>query len=654
MITIIRKHIKSKFFKYIIWFFMAILAIVFILPNLGERLQGPQWIARVNDIEIDGPSFYRATAKQEYNIRIMREQYGAYADMFMQMLGLNRDPKTLAYEELVREAVVDEVAQSIPLYISDDYVDQKFNDPLFVQQSGLYSTLPLGFFTPQGIDEQALSFYLARMGMSVAQFETVIEQALARYIALELAGIANYTPQYMINDAINSEISKRKYAIVSFALDTIMNEEKKKDITDADLKSFFNAHTKNYWVPEQRTGVVWEFNPSLYGITISDNEVQDFYDKHKVRKYVDAPSKVQVRRILLKFSETEPKELLYQRAQALRAELMQRPDAFANKAKELSEDEESAKNGGLLPFFSKGDHDPVFERKSFVLKNDGDISEVFQTENGIELVQRVDKKPMQFKPLSQVKNEIKQTLLHQAFAKAFSNDMKKIIDSTGIDEVALVPFLKEKKSKEHTIPLSSKDDTKRMQMLFRLKDGEAGFFVENEVGYIVQLKEIKPRYLPQLETIKSVVKDHLIEDRAQKALEQRIKQASAEIRTSSAQVVAEKYAGSLQETNFIKQDSKDALEALNKKGIPTNKMLQLEKKSAVATHLDNDKGYVFYVLDVSEGDKEAFNEHKAEIESRVQNERKGLFVQGFVASLSRNATIETNNSVFTLNEAQAV
>lgn len=657
MITVMRRHIKSKLFKYVLWFFVLILGIVFIMPNLGDRLKGPQWVARVNDHEIDGASFYRTVAKQEYNIRIMREQYGSYADMFIQMLGLNQDPKVLAYHELVREAVVDSVVDVIPLHIDKDYRDQKFNDPMFVQQSGLYNLLPLGFFTPQGNDEAGLRLYLSRMGLGMSQFETEVERALGRYIALELSGLANYTTQYMINNALEADLAEKKFAIISFSLDRIKNEEGKKEVMPSDLKAFFDAENKiakRYWVPEQRAGVMWEFNPISYGINISEGEIQDYYNKHKVRKYIEAPSQVQVRRILLKISETEPADLVYQRAQALRSELIKDPGMFAQRAKEVSEDEISAKDGGLLPFFSKGDRNQVFEKKSYLLK-DGEVSEVFQTEDGFEIVQRVKMNPKKYKQLSDVKEEINNILLKQAFAKKFTKDMRSIIDATGVDEEALHAFVKDRKSKEQAIPLTAKDASKKISTLFKLKKGEAAFFVDGDNGYIVQLNEVKKRYLPQLEQIKDVVRADLIEQRAQKKLEHLLRKTKDALSENhNVASVAKELGGEMHQTDYIHKDHKEAVNKIKDRSFPVEKMLQLGKKGGVSSDMNDDGGYVFYVLDTKGVSKEKLEEEKAVIENRLHNERKALFIQGFVASLSRNATIETNNVVFTLNESQAV
>lgn len=657
MITVIRKQIKSNFIKYLLWFFIVLFGIVFIVPDIGNRSNKTEWLVRVNGQDIDQISFYRSVAKQEANIRVIREQYGAYADMFMQMLGLSGDPKKLAFEELVRESLVDEVAVGIPLHIHEDYVDQKFNDPIFIQQSGLYNLLPLGLFTPQGIDEQSLRMYLSRINMNFNQFEEQVEKALARYICLEIAGLANFTPNYIFKRAIRAELAKRKYAIISLNLDTIKKELRKDPINEGELKSFFdkqNKLSKQYWVPEKRAGLIWRFDPELYGINISEDAIQSDYDKNKVRKYTSSPAQVQIRRILFKISDTEPKEIMYQRAQSLRNELAQNPDLFAQKAKELSEDADSSDQGGLLPYFAKGDRNPVIEKKSFLLK-DGEISDVFETTDGFEIVQRVSAKQKEYTPLTSVKDDIRKALLQQAFAKEFSKDLKRILDPSGIDEKALATFVKEKNSKESAISLTAKDNSRKMQTLFKLKDGEAGFFVEGDAGYIVLLNKVKKRYLPSIDTIRDAVEQDFIEYRAFEGLSNRLKEIKSELLLNeNEKAIAKKFGALIQETAFLTKDDQDAVKGLQEQGVPVDHMLQIENKGAAVSQVSDNKGYIFKVLEIQEPDKEVLEDKKAVIENRAQNERKGLFVQGFVASLSRNATIETNKPVFTLNESQAI
>jgi peptidyl-prolyl cis-trans isomerase D len=658
MITTIRKHIKSGLFKAIMWLFLIVLGAMFLMPDtMSNRTQSMPWIARINGTEISAQVFGQTVTKQEYNIHMLRQQYGQYADMFMQMLGLDQDPKKVALQELVRDEVMNQVVEKIPLYIHRDYIDQKFNDLNFVQQSGLYTLLPLGFFNAEGLDENALRGYLMKMGITSVQFETMVEQAMARYIALELAGLAAYSPSYVLEDAINNELGKKKYALLTFSLDAVKAEEKKKGVSEQELQTFFDMHNKRnkrYWIPEQRAGIVWEFNPEAYGITITADEIQRYYDAQKLKKYIESPSQVQVRRIVFKSSVSEPRAAVMQRAQQVRSELLKKPEDFAKIAKEQSADTASSSNGGLLPFFSKGERDQTFERKAFLMKDTGEISELFESPDGFELLQLVSKKPVQYKPLSKVKSEIEQTLLHQTFAKDFSKDLKKVLDATGINEGALEKFVENKKHKKASVPLTEKDDSKRAAVLFRLKSGEADFYIDGNIGYIVQVTDIKPRSAPQLEAVKSVVESDLLQDRAEKSLVNRIEQAKEAIKHKDPAAVAKEYNAVLEYTDMLHKENKEEIEKLKAAHKPIEKMLQLGKVGALGSHFDGNKGFLFYVAEAENIDKEMHKDKQLQAVARANYERKGLFIEGFVASLSENATIETNNSILNLSETHSI
>ena len=656
MITVIRRHIKTKLFQLLVWFFVVIFGIFLVLPNIIDRIQTPEWVIEVNGQKIEYPTFARTVAKQELNIRAIREQYGPYAEMFMQMLGLSQDPKISAFNELVRNQLVNEVVEKIPLYIHDTYIEQKLNNPYAAQQSGLFDVLPTGFFTQHGLDQQALQLYLARNRLNMKQFELLIEQALARHLALAIAGIAAYTPTLMIKDAVDRELSTRNYTILTIPVDTIKKEEQSKTITQDELQAFFDAQntaSKRYWVPEMRSAIIRELNPTQYGLSVSDDAIKEYYEKHRMKKYVDEPTKVQVRRILFKLSETEPKELLAQRAMLLREELAKDPDSFDAKAREYSDDKESAEQGGMLPFFAKGERDAAFERKAFTLKEGGEISQVFESPDGYEIIQRVEKKMTSFKPLADVKGEIHDILLRQLFAKQFNKDMKWLLDQTRIDEDALVEFLKEKKGKLTQQDLAPKDNSKRMQLMFRLKEGKADFYTEGDIGYIVQITEVKKRHLPNLESVLSIVREDFIEHQSQNALAERLNQAFQTIKTESPKKVAQQFEASIRETGPVSRGDEDKLKKLQEEGIPTQLIFQIEKKGSALSHIQGD-GYIFYVSEVNNPQIEEYNEKSPEIINRINNEMKGLFTQGLVASLSRNAKIETNESLFTQIETQAL
>ena len=67
---------------------------------------------------------------------------------------------------------------------------------------------------------------------------------------------------------------------------------------------------------------------------------------------------------------------------------------FRKLAKEFSDDYNSAKNGGELPWFGTGKMIPEFDLAAFALKSNGDISEPIKTSYGWHLIKRIDKKDL--------------------------------------------------------------------------------------------------------------------------------------------------------------------------------------------------------------------------------------------------------------------
>ena len=64
-------------------------------------------------------------------------------------------------------------------------------------------------------------------------------------------------------------------------------------------------------------------------------------------------------------------------------------DNFEDMARKFSDDTRSSGSGGVLPIFGVGRMMKPFEEAAFALKNDGDISEPFQTRLGWHIVKRL-------------------------------------------------------------------------------------------------------------------------------------------------------------------------------------------------------------------------------------------------------------------------
>lgn len=69
-------------------------------------------------------------------------------------------------------------------------------------------------------------------------------------------------------------------------------------------------------------------------------------------------------------------------------------EKFEDLARQFSDDQSSAKNGGLLPMFGTGRMVPEFEKAAFSLKTAGDYSEPVRTSYGWHIIKLIEKKSL--------------------------------------------------------------------------------------------------------------------------------------------------------------------------------------------------------------------------------------------------------------------
>ncbi|HZW61892.1 MAG TPA: peptidylprolyl isomerase [Candidatus Babeliales bacterium] len=645
MITVIRERLlKNKGYKYVVWFLAATLAIMWTMPALKRFGGQGMWIALVNGQEVSYGDFARKAQIYQVMLQSFRQQHGQYADAFLQAMGLSTDPKVLALEEVTREELMNQAARSLKIQLNDEYVSERLADPQFAQQV-LPDLVPSHVFTAHGINMKQLQAYLRQVGLSWSEFESKVQEALLRYLLLELVSLSVYVPSFELKDAYNARYLGKSFSILTFSLEKVIEAEKKKPVSAQDLEAYFqaqNAMHHRFWIPEKRTGTVWKFEPSSYGITIDEESIQLYYDEHKT-DYTEKPATVEVRTLVFKVDGGNEQEL-YKKAKAIRDELVANPQSFAEKARELSQDE-SSKEGGLLPAFAKGSKEHALNKAAFTLKNDGDISDVIRTSKGFEIIQRVSKTNPTYKPLKAVKAEIQDALLHKRFGEQFAHDMNSIIDQKDITDSALESFITQRGGVATSYNKIEKGTSKASQVLFDLKVGEITFYVDNGVGYAAQLKSLDKSYLPSLDSIKEVVSTALYEERAAKHLATQLAQAKEEASTKTMQMLANQYGATLKLTGMIKKDAVESLKSLQEQGLPVDQLFHLEQVGQVGIFNGGTKGFLVKVEEVEAFNEDDFKAKKAELLQSVLQEKVRTITAGFVASLYRTATIKANESL---------
>lgn len=639
MITAIRRQFKGESLKYVVWVILATLAIGTLVPMFLREGKGGGWALRINGEEISDMEFAHQAAQEQERIARIREQYGQYADLLFQSQGLSLDPRSLAYEYLVQQELINQVGNALGLYISSEYISQKVSDPMFVmREQSLAGLIPAyAFDQVGGINKEVLQAHLRRHGVTTAQFERYVERALVRRLVLEILGSTTYVPTFDVMQRYIAQYVGKKYSIVTVSLDSLIDQEKKTPVNDMELEQFFNLeNTKNrrYWVPEKRSGVIWTFKSDAYGAQPSQEAIEAYYEKNRVKDYLDEPVKVQVRRIVLPVKTEAERESVRAQAETLRQELVAHPDQFAKTAK-------------LVPFFARGESklSSAFEKAAFTLAQDGDISPVVEGDEGFELVQRVERRPRTFKPLSAVKQEIKNAIAQRKFQEAFIDDMKRVTRGSESSQEAFEALAKAKGATSHKLDAVTKDSSADAQKLFGLRKDGISFTVEKSTGSAVQLIEVNPAYAPTLAAVRTQVLNDLYEHRARKKLAALLEDSKRKASSHSTQELVAMTHGALEKTDWLSSTQNERVAALEKKEVPVSIMLQMEKAGSTMTFEGDSAGFIIRLEEIQPVDKAEFAAKEAAVRKPLEQERGQAAMLGFVASLARNARIEINETL---------
>ena len=154
-------------------------------------------------------------------------------------------------------------------------------------------------------------------------------------------------------------------------------------------------------------------------IKITDAAAQAYYKAHASE--FKQPEEIRARHILIKVASdasSAEKAAAKKKIEEIQKKLKKGAD-FAELAKAYSEGP-SAKKGGDLGFFSRGQMVEPFEKAAFALKKIGDVSDIVQTPFGYHLIKLEARKPAGVTSFKDAKEYIVQKLKHEQAMKQIS------------------------------------------------------------------------------------------------------------------------------------------------------------------------------------------------------------------------------------------
>jgi peptidyl-prolyl cis-trans isomerase C len=142
-------------------------------------------------------------------------------------------------------------------------------------------------------------------------------------------------------------------------------------------------------------------------VEVTDKDVRDYYDRHQ-REFTT--SRTRASHILVK-TKAEAEEVL---------ERLKKGEKFGEIAKKKSLDRASARNGGDIGYFSRGQIVPEFEEAAASLKI-GQISGPVKTRFGYHIIKVTDRKAGPVAEFDRVKEIIRQKLTGEKQKEAFDS-----------------------------------------------------------------------------------------------------------------------------------------------------------------------------------------------------------------------------------------
>ena len=399
MLEQIRSRTQTKLAKVILGIIIipfALFGIDSYLSSVGINIQ----IASVNDEPITSQELQKT--ESQFIAQIKSQDESADPKMFE-----NIEFKKAVLDKLITTKLVKQEIKNSGFYINDYQVGTYI--------AGMPEFQRDGRFSQDQYDE-----ILKINNLTPKEFDNSIRNDLGSQQVRDSLRKLIYTPKNKIQSLVNLAYQKRDVSIFELKQNAY---KKKVDLSELALKKVYEESQTSFVRPDQVKieFIIYSVAGIVPNIKVADDVVKDYFSNN-INRYQAAQQR-RAKHILFTLrsgmTESETKEIKTSALSVLK-KVRKNPKSFNKIAEKYSQDSESAKNGGDLGFFSRGDMTSAFEDQVFKMSKN-QISDLVKTEFGYHIVMLTDIKGEKVK-FESVKNQIKGELLFNiALAEYGSN-----------------------------------------------------------------------------------------------------------------------------------------------------------------------------------------------------------------------------------------
>ena len=373
---------------------------------------------------------------------------------------------------------------------------------------------------------------IRQMGYTRQQFRQMLREEM---LVMQLR--AGLGASSFVTDAEIAEFARLEKQSRDFATLTLKASTQGVEVSDADIKAFYDEHASEFLSPEQVQLEYVELKKDAFfdQVEVSEDELQSQYQK----EIAGLAEQRRAAHILVEVNDKITDEQAKQELDDVQQRLS-KGEEFSALAKEFSADPGSAANGGDLGYAGPGVYDPEFEKALYALKQ-GEVSAPVRSAYGWHLIKLLGVQAADVPSLDSLKEKITKDLKAEKVEQRFVEVSKELEDSAfesadlsqPAQELGLEIKVSELFGREGGKDMSSNRQILQAAFSEELLENAANsqlIELDPDTVVVVRVKvHNKPEQLP-LETVSSVIRDQLLMQRAAEAVKEKGEQLLAALR----------------------------------------------------------------------------------------------------------------------------
>lgn len=501
-------------------------------------------------------------------------------------------------------------------------------------------------------DPEAYKRVLAAQRLSPAQYEKDLARDLLRDKMFALITASAWTDP---DEARNRFNFIRERRVLDYLFVPAAPFREKVSVSDADLKSYYDANQRDFAIPQQVDVSYIEVSPAAL---VKENEISEadakaWYDANVAR--YSRPEQVHARHIfapLAPEADAAAHKAASERLQKARAGILA-GKPFADVADVFNE-KGATEKGGDLGWISRGETLPEFEEILFSIPV-GQVSEPVRTPVGLHLVIVDEKRAAGTKPFAEVVDEVRKSI---AFEKG-SDRLHEVLDDL-IEENILMKPLSEIASKYNlTSAETGLADKASLMGKLHIKAESADSLLSVPAGspldtaleagdnYIIaRVSKSQPAGTKAFEDVKAAIRERIVNERAVEQAMAEAENILTKIRQESLAKAREQYP-EIKKTDPVERGGSIPGFAPDSEFIDIMFAAPLHGWSAKPVQASMNEGsegaLIGYVDKIVQPDSGEYDSVSQILSNAAKQERMTGLYDLFMEQLARNAKVEIVN-----------